>query len=68
MSSQKPQQPITQIEAEMHADTMKAMIPALLQLAGHNAQLLYTRYVELKKAGFSEKEALEIVKARPLYE
>lgn len=63
---QKPQ--VTQIEMEMHADTIRKALPGFLLLQGSNALLLFKKFEELKAAGFSEAQALEIVCKRPLYE
>lgn len=64
----KPQGKVTRVEFELMLDQMLEGLPVLIQKAGADAQLLKAKYDALVKEGFTNEQALEIVKARPLWE
>jgi len=66
MSTQKKQ--FTQVELEMVVDQFKIGVPALLLLNAEHALIFWSKFEELKKVGFTEAQAMELVKARPLIE
>lgn len=59
---------LTNIEMEMAIDELKGNLPYIIQNAALQAQLLKVKYDSLINEGFTEKQALEIIKCRPLYE
>lgn len=50
------------------SNTDREMLLVLISQANIDAQLLMAKYKALVVAGFTPNQALEIVKARPLYE
>ena len=44
------------------------LLPAAIELTQHHAQLLFKKYTALKKEGFTDEQALEIICKRPLIE
>jgi hypothetical protein len=68
MSNDQPNGKVTRAEMELALDQVKEMLPVLIRRAGSDAQLLMAKYRALVAAGFTEAQALEIVKTRPLYE
>ncbi|KZN96489.1 MULTISPECIES: hypothetical protein [Aeribacillus] len=59
---------ITNIELEMALDDMKSKLPYFIQNVALNAKLLKAKYDSLLDAGFTDEQAMDIVKTRPLYE
>lgn len=59
---------LTNIEMEMAIDEMKRNLPYLIKNAAVQAQFLKAKYDNLVSQGFTEQQALEIIKTRPLYE
>lgn len=59
---------LTKIEMEMAIDEMRRNLPFLIQNAALQAEFLKAKYDSLVTQGFTEKQALEIIKTRPLYE
>jgi len=59
---------ITNIEMEMALDETKEKLPYLIQNTVLTAKLLKAKYDNLVDAGFTPEQAMDIVKARPLYE
>ncbi|KIL72703.1 hypothetical protein [Bacillus badius] len=59
---------ITNLEAEMMIDESKEKLPYLIENAKITSKLLKARYESLIAEGFTEKQALEIILTRPLYE
>lgn len=59
---------MTGIEMEMAVDEMKRNLPYLIQSTAMNAKFLKAKYDSLVEAGFTEKQAFDIIKTRPLYE
>lgn len=57
---------LLQVELEMMVDQLREMLPAQLQIQVINSQILFRKYTELQKAGFTKEEAMEIVKSRPI--
>lgn len=69
MSNQdKPTGKVTRAEMELMLDQVNEMVPVLIRRAASDAELLMAKYKALVVAGFTEAQALEIVKTRPLYE
>lgn len=64
----RPNQPTTQVEWEMLIDRIKLALPAQLQLVPIQAQVLRKKYDSLIAQGFTEKQALEIIIRRPMFE
>lgn len=64
MSKDKSNGKITNIEFQMMIDEMIRTLPFQIEAFQQNAKLLKSRYDALVKEGFSEKEALDIIKAR----
>lgn len=59
---------VTNVELEMIVDDLKNKLPYLIQNTAVVAQVMKAKYDNLVSVGFTEKQALEIVKSRPLYE
>lgn len=59
---------LTNIEMEMAIDEVKKNLPYLIQNAALSAKFIKSKYDSLVAEGFTEKQALEIIKTRPLYE
>lgn len=59
---------VTNIEMEIMLDEQRAKLPYLIQNYRIQAKLHKARYDSLIEEGFSEQQAMEIVKTRPLYE
>lgn len=59
-------EPSTQVEFEMIVDRILLAMPALIQLQPAHAKILMAKYKALIEAGFTEQQALELVKTRPL--
>ena len=55
-------------QARQAVEHMRAYMPEQLELFDVQAQALRAKFVKLKEAGFTDKEALEIVKTRPIFE
>lgn len=66
MSAQKKQ--FTQVEMEMAVDQFKIAVPAMLLLNAQHALVFWSKFEELQKVGFTEAQAMELIKARPLIE
>ncbi|MBN6886991.1 hypothetical protein ACUXCC_001998 [Cytobacillus horneckiae] len=64
MSSDKVNGKLTNIELEMAVDETKRMVPYQIKILEESSKILKARYESLIKEGFSEKQALEIVKFR----
>lgn len=65
---QKTNGKLTNIEMEMALDEMKRNLPYMIQNAAVSAKFLKAKYDSLIGEGFTEQQALEIIKVRPLYE
>jgi hypothetical protein len=59
---------ITRVEMEMALDQFLEGVPVILQMMGPQAKLLKAKYDALVKEGFSEAQAIEIIKVRPIIE
>ncbi|OAB25251.1 hypothetical protein PMSD_28115 [Paenibacillus macquariensis subsp. defensor] len=66
--SDKPIGKITNIEMEIALDNMKELLPSMIEQTKQTAKLHYARYNALVYEGFTEKQAMQIVVGRPLYE
>jgi hypothetical protein len=64
MKQDNPNGKITNVEFEMMVDEMIRTIPFQIKYHVELSKLYKSRYDSLMAAGFSDKEALEIVKAR----
>lgn len=64
----QPTGKLTPIEMEMAIDEVKRNLPYMIQSAAISAKVLKAKYDSLVSEGFTEKQALEIIKTRPLYE
>lgn len=64
----KPNGKITRVELELMVDQLLEAVPAALRLYPVQAQALKAKYDALVAAGFDAKQALEIVKTRPIFE
>lgn len=65
---QKTNGKLTTIEMEMAIDELKRNLPFFIQSAAVTAKVLKAKYDSLVSEGFTEQQALEIIKVRPLYE
>lgn len=54
--------------AQAALDKMRAFMPQQLEIYDIQATALRAKFEKLKAAGFTDKEALEIVKTRPIFE
>ena len=64
----KPSGKISRVEMEIALDQIQESMPAMIRKAGLDAQLLKAKYEALVAEGFTEAQALELTKGRPLYE
>ncbi|KZE67030.1 hypothetical protein AWM68_19765 [Fictibacillus phosphorivorans] len=62
--SEKPSGKLSNVEFEMMVDEMIRTLPYTIKYHVELSKLYKSRYDSLIAAGFSDKEALEIVKAR----
>lgn len=60
----KPTGKITNVEFQLMIDEMKRTLPFMIENWKIDAKSMFARRKALIEAGFSEKEALEIIKAR----
>ena len=58
----------TRNEYEKSIDALKEAIPYAIEEWSYKADFLKSKYDSLIKSGFTEEQALEIVKSRPLIE
>lgn len=58
----------TTIEMEMMIEEKKKMLPYIIEENMFAAKFLKAKYENLITVGFTEKQAMEIIKTRPLYE
>lgn len=58
----------TPIEWEMMVDQQIETTLAIIKIQAANAKLMKAKFEALKAEGFTEQQALEIVKTRPLME
>ena len=58
----------TRNETRKAVDAFLEHLPYALELMPHQAKALKQKYDALVKEGFTKEEALDIVKARPLFE
>jgi len=59
---------MTSVEFEMALDYLKDNLPYIIKQQTVNAKVIKSKYDSLIAEGFSEKQALEIVKTRPVIE
>ncbi|KHD86365.1 hypothetical protein NG54_03350 [Heyndrickxia ginsengihumi] len=59
---------ITNVELEMALDEARGQLPYLIESTVIQGKILKAKFDNLIAAGFTEEQALEIVKARPVYE
>nr|WP_259547921.1 hypothetical protein [Heyndrickxia oleronia] len=59
---------LTNIEMEMAIDELKRNLPYSIQSTAVTAKVLKAKYDSLVSEGFTEQQAIEIIKVRPLYE
>ena len=59
---------ITNVELEMMFDDVLSKLPYLIKNSGIQAKMLKAKFDNLVGEGFTEAQALEIIKTRPLYE
>ncbi|MEC1373405.1 hypothetical protein P9D39_03645 [Heyndrickxia oleronia] len=59
---------LTNIEMEMAIDELKRNLPYFIQSTAVTAKVLKAKYDSLVSEGFTEQQAIEIIKVRPLYE
>ncbi|MFP7735496.1 hypothetical protein ACLHDF_19155 [Priestia aryabhattai] len=59
---------VTNVEMEMMIDDLIAKLPYVIKSNAAGAKVLKAKYDSLKEAGFTDEQAMEIVKTRPLYE
>ena len=64
MSQDKINGKVTDIEFQMMIDEAKRTLPMQIQAYIVDSEIMFERFQALKTAGFSEQEALEIIKAR----
>lgn len=64
----KPTGKLTKIELEMALDQMEETLPYLIKRQSQNAKLLKAKFDTLIETGFTEQQAIEIIKSRPLIE
>lgn len=64
MKNDKPNGKVTNIEKQMMLDEMIENAPFMISYFIQDAKLLFERRKALVEAGFTEQEALEIIKAR----
>jgi len=57
---------LTNVEMEMAVDEMTRGLPYLVKEIQIKSKLLKARYDSLRSEGFTEKQAMEIVKTRPI--
>lgn len=55
---------VTPIEMEMIIDDYAKNAPFVMKTLDINSKILWHRFTSLKKEGFTETEALEIIKAK----
>lgn len=55
-------------ELEMAIQELTSNLPIMIESAKISAKVLKAKYDSLTAEGFTEQQALEIIKARPLYE
>lgn len=65
---EKPSGKISRAEMELAVDYMREVLPAQLQVLGLHAEILKAKFDALVREGFTEQQALEIVKSRPIFE
>lgn len=59
---------MTNIEFEMAIDELESKLPYQLRNISIQAKVFKAKFDSLKGEGFTDAQALEIVKTRPLYE
>ncbi len=64
----QPNGKFSKIEMEMALDQVIETLPILMKKSSHDAKLLKKKYDDLVAEGFTEHQALEIIKTRPLAE
>ena len=64
----KPNKALLNLQFQMELDNIRNLLPHVLEQQKLNAKVHRARFNALVSEGFSEKQALEIVGKRPLFE
>lgn len=56
------------IEMMQAQETIKNLVPYIMEVAKPQAQALFQKFSELKNEGFTEEQALQIICTRPIFE
>lgn len=56
------------IEMLQRQETIKNLVPHMIEMSALSAQILFKKFSDLQKEGFSEEQAMQIICTRPIFE
>lgn len=56
------------IEMMQRQEAIKNLVPHILETSVLNAQILFKKFSDLQKEGFTEEQAMQIICTRPILE